>query len=634
MKRASLDPEPKHPPSREVTLFRLAIRGIAVICGVLACCPSLASTVVVPDDVSTVQLAIDSGADTVAIREGSYPERPIVDHAIVMQGIGITQRPRLAGLDIVNANFSALPPLLSVTGIDFSGRVNHTTVSYHPRLLQLSFSDCALESGFYQVLSTDPDDVALLSMRDCRLGGRSSARAYQVTMVADTIAGDVAWALHEASILNNWFQGGAIGITLTDTPRGAVAHNRIENYDVGIDIRNAELVVEYNTLRHCQIGMKLSGEWAEVRNNNIGEVESGIYATAYDVRVRNNTIVGALGHGVRGEDVVYFVAEGNVIGQCGGSGVSAEWWESGHTVSVRGNTLFGNGGSGVELIQPLGLPVVERNIGYKNREWGLKATAGAAIDLVCNDWFSNGLGAVMGVADGSTDLGVDPLFCNADSADVRLDSLSPVLDVGGCGQIGALGVGCGVTATVVQRFTAGRESEGIRVVWEVADGATASEIWLERSEARSGQVWIRPRTERLMDSRAMVELDRSALSDRRYWYRLVALEGNSATVIGSPIGVGAQARLDSRLVGVSPNPGGGPVRIAFALDHAGAIEVGVYDLQGRKIASPGRGVWPAGSHEVVWDGRTRNGQSAPAGMYVVRYLYPGGKDRRGIVRIR
>lgn len=76
------------------------------------------------------------------------------------------------------------------------------------------------------------------------------------------------------------------------------------------------------------------------------------------------------------------------------------------------------------------------------------------------------------------------------------------------------------------------------------------------------------------------------------------------------------------------------MRIAFALKHAGAIEVDIFDLHGRKVTSPGRGVWPAGTNEVMWDGRTRNGQSAPAGMYIVRYLYPGGQDRRGIVRIR
>jgi len=132
----------------------------------------------------------------------------------------------------------------------------------------------------------------------------------------------------------------------------------------------------------------------------------------------------------------------------------------------------------------------------------------------------------------------------------------------------------------------------------------------------------------------MVELDRNALPDQAYWYRLVALEGCEVTALGSPIVVEAQPRLDSRLVEVGPNPGVGPVRIAFTLKQMSSIEIDVFDVQGRKVASPGRGAWPAGTHELVWDGRTRSGEPAPAGMYVVRYAFPGGQDRRAIVRVR
>jgi len=85
------------------------------------------------------------------------------------------------------------------------------------------------------------------------------------------------------------------------------------------------------------------------------------------------------------------------------------------------------------------------------------------------------------VAAGVSDLSVDPLFCGVDGGDVSLDAASPLLSVSGCGQIGALGVGCGETATLVERFAAGRVSEGVEIIWEVAEGGTASEVWLERS---------------------------------------------------------------------------------------------------------------------------------------------------------
>ncbi|TMQ59572.1 MAG: hypothetical protein E6K72_01470, partial [Candidatus Eisenbacteria bacterium] len=78
----------------------------------------------------------------------------------------------------------------------------------------------------------------------------------------------------------------------------------------------------------------------------------------------------------------------------------------------------------------------------------------------------------------------------------------------------------------------------------------------------------------------------------------------------------------------------GPVRIAFSLARDAAIEIDVFDVQGRSVASPARGEWPAGAQVVQWDGRARSGQPAPAGLYLLRYRYPGGQDRRRIMRVR
>src|SRR5207247_1479098 len=122
--------------------------------------------------------------------------------------------------------FFAVPPLLSVSRIDFSGRVKHTTLYYRPRLLQLSFSQCSLDSGFYQVSYMDAEDIALLSFRDCRLGGTSSARAYQVVMESDTVAGNVSWSNDGASIQRCWFRGGSgTALELLINPRGGATDN-------------------------------------------------------------------------------------------------------------------------------------------------------------------------------------------------------------------------------------------------------------------------------------------------------------------------------------------------------------------------------------------------------------------------
>ena len=122
--------------------------------------------------------------------------------------------------------------------------------------------------------------------------------------------------------------------------------------------------------------------------------------------------------------------------------------------------------------------------------------------------------------------------------------------------------------------------------------------------------------------------------DRAYWYRLVAVEGSETVVIAAPIVVQAAASPASRLVDVGPNPGSGPVKISFALKYAATIAIDVYDVQGRRVASPGRGSWLAGTHTVEWNGRTDQGGVAPSGLYFLRYQYPGGQDRRTIIRAR
>ena len=372
-------------------------------------------------------------------------------------------------------------------------------------------------------------------------------------------------------------------------------------------------------------------------NNTIVDCGTGIDIAGCDgLNLRRNTVRGA-GTGARLFNVGGawgLVVENNIIGGCSGDGIAASFFDGNVLNWMRLNTIVDNGGSAIRLTQTGEYPIeIEGNIAFRNAGWGLTAPFGTRITLGCNDWFGNGLGAVDGVALGATDKDVDPMFCNVDSGDVRLAVSSPLVGDPVCGQIGALGVGCGVTATLVQRFTAARVSQGVRVVWEVAEGATASEIWLERSEAKEGEGWTRPVMERSNENGAVVELDRSADRERAYWYRLMALEGSDVSVIGAPIGVEAEPRLEFRLLEIGPNPGHGPLRIAFALRETAAIEIGIFDVQGRLVASPGRGSWPAGSHEVVWDGRARNGGPAPAGMYVVHYAYPGGQDRRPVVRV-
>jgi hypothetical protein len=628
-------------------LSRLAGALMALaLCAAFGVPAALCSTVIVPDDSSTVQSAIASGVDTVLVREGDFAETPLLERNVVLQGIGVDRRPRLNELRLTNLNASRIV----VSGFDVAGNVGYTQVA-NKSPIGVSISDCSMN-----VIQLNAyNDNCGLSLVRCRLAFASSGDRYSglgvgsIAMDADTVGGGVSWivwSMYSVSIQHCWFMGVLPGastgsaIELLYEPDGRVSHNRIENYGIGISAPDAEgaLTLEGNTIAGCGTGVQLSGnEGFLLKGNVIRNCGTGV-SIGGDIGLIGNTITGTSGAGVLAAVVGSFNAGGNVIGNCGGAGFHVDWDPWAYGGLLRSNTVFNCAGSALELSWAPAVPYdsvsVESNVGFGSGTWGL-SISGTQFRHGCNDLYGNHAGSVNGIAPDATDLNVDPMFCDVSNADVRLNSSSPLLaDSSTCGQIGALGVGCGETPTLVQRFTAGRASGGVRVVWQVAQGATASAIWVERAEELNGQAWTQPVMERTIEGAYVVELDRSALPDHTYRYRLVARDGGKLAVLDPGIVVEAQAPLAFALGAVGPSPGGGPVRVAFTLVHDAAIQIEVFDLLGRKVATPAQGVWPAGMQVVNWDGRTRDGQAAAAGMYVVRYSYPGGQDQRRIARFR
>jgi hypothetical protein len=88
-------------------------------------------------------------------------------------------------------------------------------------------------------------------------------------------------------------------------------------------------------------------------------------------------------------------------------------------------------------------------------------------------------------------------------------------------------------------------------------------------------------------------------------------------------GVEVEAPVARKVNGISlsqniPNPFGKGTRIAFSLPKSGSVDMAVYDIAGRKVATLAQGTMSAGSHEVSW-----NGAKAPAGVYFYRLSFEG-----------
>jgi hypothetical protein len=108
--------------------------------------------------------------------------------------------------------------------------------------------------------------------------------------------------------------------------------------------------------------------------------------------------------------------------------------------------------------------------------------------------------------------------------------------------------------------------------------------------------------------------------------------GNPASTPNN-VGVPQEPERD-RLTALGPNPFHGSAGVSFTLARAGRVELAVYDLMGREVRSLARGDMAAGAQRRVWDGRRGDGSDAPAGVYFVRLVTPGGHWTRTLVRVR
>ena len=106
-----------------------------------------------------------------------------------------------------------------------------------------------------------------------------------------------------------------------------------------------------------------------------------------------------------------------------------------------------------------------------------------------------------------------------------------------------------------------------------------------------------------------------------------------AVPFGDP-SVELMARGGFALSAAKPNPFVGETRFSVTLERAGALDVGVYDLAGRRVATVFHGTLGPGSHSLAWDGRTSDGGAAKGGVYFYRAVANGQSATRRMVLLQ
>ena len=74
--------------------------------------------------------------------------------------------------------------------------------------------------------------------------------------------------------------------------------------------------------------------------------------------------------------------------------------------------------------------------------------------------------------------------------------------------------------------------------------------------------------------------------------------------------------------------------MSFALAQAGRVQLGVYDVSGRRVRQLVDGERRAGTETVVWNGTAESGAKLGAGVYFVKLAGPGIRETRRVILLK
>ena len=642
----------KHGSSRRPRFGGLRRGVIATALAALSLAPALAGAIVVPDHAPTIQAGIDSGADTVQVRPGFYPETILVDRPLVLLGLrptGSNEIPETMGLILENTRQQSAEGV-TIADFHFRGPVQNAFSDPSPRgPFTLIFSDCVMDSGVSDRTQLAWDQIGWDIMR-CRItGGVDLSTPESVYLLNNTIHGPVLlsasanglyvsgnsiegpgsfgisgiFADQVANILGNTVRGFDVGVRLAGRYDTHVENNLVEECsqtgivleDGGSDYRHW---LTGNTVRSCGSAFNLYGGESIVLGGNVAEdCVAGIFAAAGQSQVVGNR-VSRCGSGITIVPVVsYFQgleSRSNRVERCGGG---LDLLSLAQCISDRDTVI--DCAAGIRLEAPV-----------------LSAAIDSAFVLSCG-----GPGITI---DGSSASATRCVVGRSLSDGILLSSAGALTLAGNTSFLnGGSGFAVHATGSASGAVTAnvgfGNTRSGLTADPGIALGLSCND-WFGNPAGATAGLSPGP-TDLALDpvfcdlSANDVHLAPSAPLVNAPGCGLIGALGAGCPE-GATTGVIEAAVAPPTgftLARLGPVPTTGRIALELTLPRAAAIDVAVLDVQGRAIARLAGGEWSAGRHAVEWNGEGAQGR-VPPGLYLVRYRFPGGADSRRIVIAR
>lgn len=578
--------------------LRLLLATALATCALTAA-PSHALTVIVPDDYPTIQSAIsNSAADVILIRGGDYAERLSIDRGVILSAA-----PAPSG--------SSIPAFPSVLGISLVGgspelhnlRIRGTAVQLNAT--NVTFESCRFDSGY----AGRPNNGAWQRMRACMVFGGATMYGSSITVDGCTFVGGGLLAASEGmlAIRGNYIEGpAATGLSVFALAAGGeISGNTIVGATVGLTFSTHEAPnpdIVFNDVRNCSgDAYRLTSSSSQVAAGSLNFQGNrarrcggrGVYASGgfQHITIQGSVVDSVGGWGISvNSGVPQFGASDYVIRantvRYSGAGVDVSGSFS-VPATVAGNTVLGCGGDGIHATSA---SVIDHNVVGRCTGHGIAARSASPYVIRNNTLYLNS---------GS---GIATTLTTPDTVRWNIGYMNQRFGVEASGAVAPL-LGCNDWY-----------SNWLGVASGVAPSAT--------------DLLADPLLCNLPADNATVAFASPCLAAHNSCGPIGALGLGCST----PVTAGVEPDPEGATIEFSaaPRPGRGSIQLDWTPQPM-PVTVEVFDAAGARVWV--RSV-PAATRSIMWDGRTDDGATAPAGVYFSRLHTPKLNSSARIVLIR
>ena len=182
----------------------------------------------------------------------------------------------------------------------------------------------------------------------------------------------------------------------------------------------------------------------------------------------------------------------------------------------------------------------------------------------------------------------------------------------------------------IVRFVSNTGNGAVHLEWEAWPDENLAGFDLLRAE---GSGVLRPITSGTIPADVRTYIDKTVDPGARYDYQLRAYDNNGGVVVSPRVNATVPPG-QLALAQNAPNPFAAETTVSFTVPERGNVEISVYDVAGRRVASLFSGEKDAGRYDVQWNGVDDNGERVGAGIYFCRIEAGNTAATRKMVVIR